>query len=234
MKILILTLWCLLPLGLLAYHYGPGQDQAALDLTADALQSAEKHLAAEQWPAAIADFESALATLPENHEPEAQRIRLELNKARMNSGGLPIARTELAELVDEIDANSQPELHRDALDALSNARFHMTYLMKLEGLPDTDWEPEIEAARQERKQLFQLAHAAGDSERAARHADDLESAIKLARMDPEDLYGKAIPKQCKNCSSGKCKKPGNKPGKKDKPQDARGASSGPPRDGEGS
>ncbi len=234
MKILVLTLWCLLPLGLLAYHYGPGQEKAALDLTGDALRSAEDHLAAEEWPEAIEQFEAALATLPESHGTEAQRIRLELNKARMNSGGLPIARTELASLVDEIDAKAEPQLHRDALDALSNARFHMTYLMKLEGLPDTEWEPEIEAARQERKLLFELASADGDSERAARHADDLESAIKLARMDPEDLYGKAIPKQCKNCSSGKCKKPGKKPGKGDKPKDARGASSGPPRDGEGS
>lgn len=234
MKLFALTLWALLPLGLAAFHYGPGQDQLALDESAVALESARVHLDAGDWTDAIGDLEQALATLPQDRVAEAQRIRLELNKARMQAGGLPEARADLALMVDEIDAAALPELHADTLAALASARFHMTYLMKLEGLPETEWEPEIEAARQEHKFLLAHARLAGDEAAAARHADDLEADIKLARTDPADLYGKAIPKPCQGCSSGNCPKPAAKPGKQGKSEDSRDASSGPPIDGEGS
>ena len=59
-------------------------------------------------------------------------------------------------------------------------------------LPDAAWMPEIEAARQEYKLLAQTST---DSAFAARCADDLESAIRLARTDPAELYGLPIPSQ---------------------------------------
>lgn len=233
MKILVLTLWCLLPLGLLAYHYGPGQREMKLDAAASALDHAKAKASTEDWKAAISAYEETLAKLPKEKIAEARRIRLELAKARMEAAELPKAREELATLADELadDPAADSGLRDEALATLATSRFYMTYLMKLEGLPDSEWEPEIEAARQERKLLVRRATEAGDTEAAAKHADDLESAIRLARMEPEDLYGKAIPKQC-NCSSGKCK-PSNKVGNK-KPEDARGASAGPPVDGQGS
>ena len=107
---------------------------------------------------------------------------------------LPTARQDLAKLVTDLDDDeAAPQKLRDAArSALANARYYMTYLMKLEGLPDTAWEPEIEAARQEYKLL---ATSAANSELAKRSADDLESAIRLARMDPAELYGLPIPSQ---------------------------------------
>ena len=63
---------------------------------------------------------------------------------------------------------------------------------KLEGLPDSAWEPEIEAARQEYKLL---ATSAVSSALAKQSGDDLEAAIRLARMDPAELYGLPIPSQ---------------------------------------
>ncbi len=238
MKILILTLWCLVPLGLLAYHYGPGREQLALDETAAVLAEAEQKTAEEDWKAVIEAYELSLSKLPKDRIGEARRIRLELSKARMEASELPKAREELAALVDELvqDPNAETGLRDEAISTLATSRFYMTYLMKLEGLPDSEWKPEIEAARQEQKLLVQRATDAGDTEAAARHANDLESTIRLARMDPEELYGKAIPKQCSNCNSGKCSNPGKKPGKKQgtKPKDSRGSSAGPPMDGEGS
>lgn len=236
MKILVLTLWCLVPLGLLAYHYGPGRELMTLDEAALTLDRAKAKADAGDWNAAIAGYEESLATLPKDKIDEARRIRLELAKARMEAAQLPKAREELAALADELaqDPNAHAKLRDETLGTLANARFYMTYLMKLEGLPDSEWEPEIEAARQEQKLLVQRATEAGDSTAAQKHSDDLESAIKLARMEPEELYGKAIPKQCSGCCSGKCAS--NKPGKKpsQKPKDGRGAGSGAPMDGEGS
>jgi hypothetical protein len=236
MKILILTLWCLIPLGLVAFHYGPGRTGMVLDETALILKSADAHAAADQWPEAISTYELALAKLPKEHVTEARPIRLKLAQARMESAALPKARQELAALSAELEADpkADPKLRDASLAALAGSRFYMTYLMKLEGLPDTEWEPEIEAARQEQKLLFQRATRSGDKQAAARHADDLESAIRLARMEPADLYGKPIPRQCSGCKSGKCA--GTKPSRKstNKKQDARGAGVGAPLDGEGS
>ena len=71
---------------------------------------------------------------------------------------------------------------------------------------------------------------------ARRHREDLESAIRLARLDVGELQGLAIPTQCQGCKSGQCKKPGRKPSnsKSEQKKDARGASSGPPPDKSGS
>lgn len=238
MKILILTLWCLVPIGLLAYHYGPGREKLELDETATILAKADKETAGKNWAAVIDTYEHSLSKLPKGHIGEARRIRLELAKARMEASQLPIAREELAALVGELteDPNADTELRDEAIATLATSRFYMTYLMKLEGLPDGEWEPEIEAARQEQKLLVKRATEAGNAVEAKKHADDLESTIRLARMDPEELYGKAIPKQCSGCKSGKCNNPGKKPGKKTgkQPKDSRGASAGPPMDGEGS
>ncbi|MES2924159.1 MAG: hypothetical protein V4819_21590 [Verrucomicrobiota bacterium] len=236
MKILILTLWCLVPLGLLAYHYGPGREMMTLDATAAVLEQAEAKTASNDWPAAIAAYEESLAKLPKDRISEARRIRLELAKARMEIAELPKARGELAALASELaeDPSADPKLRDETLATLASSRFYMTYLMKLEGLPDSEWEPEIEAARQEQKLLVRRATDAGDTVAAKKHADDLESSIRLARMEPEELYGKAIPKQCSGCCSGKCagNKPSAKPGQK--PKDGRGAGAGAPMDGEGS
>ncbi len=233
MKILVLTLWCLIPLGLLAYHYGPGNEMMTLDSTASLLETARSETRAGDWPGAIEAYEQSLAKLPKDRIPEAHRIRLELAKARMETTELPKAREELAALADDLaqTPNTDAALRDETLATLASSRFYMTYLMKLEGLPDSDWEPEIEAARQEQKLLVQRAVETGDTVAAEKHADDLEASIRLARMEPEELYGKAIPKQC-NCSSGKCSKPSPKSGTK--PKDGRGAGAGAPMDGEGS
>ena len=233
MKILILTLWCLIPLGLLSFHYGPGRTGIALDETSEILAAAENHAASEDWKEAIASYELALAKLPKDRVADALPIRLASAKARMQSNELPKAREELAALSAELEADpkADPALRDGALAELASARFYMTFLMKLEGLPETEWEPEIEAARQERKLLVSRAT---NPKAAALHADDLEAAIRLARTDPADLYGKPIPKQCSGCKSGKCNnpKPSANPGKKSK--DSRGASAGAPIDGGGS
>ncbi|MBK1881973.1 hypothetical protein JIN85_06075 [Luteolibacter pohnpeiensis] len=234
MKILFLTLWCLVPLGLVAFHYGPGQTGVALDQTATHLADAQRYANEAAWPAAVDAYELSLASLPKERVAESREIRLELAKAKMQSSGLPEARTELEALSNELEADpkADPKVRDGTMAALASSRFYMTYLMKLEGLPDTEWEPEIEAARQERKLLVERAQAAGDTKAAAVHADDLESAIRLERADPAELYGLPIPKPC-NCKSGKCNKPSPKMGKK-KSEDSRGASAGPPIDGEGS
>ncbi len=151
---------------------------------------------------------------------------------------LPEAHAELTALIDELTGEkpADPGLVADAREGLAGAQYYMTWLMRLEGMGREEWEPEIEGARQTYRLLAEQAEVRGDAPAAERHREDLESAIRLARMEPGELQGLAIPRQCQGCKSGQCKgkKPGRKPGGKNKPKDARGASSGPPPDGSGS
>ena len=194
MKIILATLWLLIPLGFAAYHYGPGQEHLKLDHTEDILSEARQAVADEEWATAIEHYQKALSKLPKDRKQDSRRIQLEVAKAKMQNAGLPEAREDLAQLVIELneDPETPKDLKEEALSTLANSRYYMTYLMKLEGRPDAAWEPEIEAARQEYKLLAQTAQ---DSDLAKSSADDLEAAIRLARADPAELYGLPIPNQ---------------------------------------
>jgi hypothetical protein len=198
MRNILLVGWLLLPVGAWAYHEGPGQDRIALEETDAVILAAQKAVADGEWKLAVSEYEAALGKLPKN--PDAydvkvtQRLQIELNKARMQASGLPEARDELETLVEQMqgDENTDPVLMRDARQALANAQFYKTWLMRLEGLDRTIWEPEIEAARQNWRLLAELATTKSEK---ALHQEDLEAAVRLARLDIEDLQGLPLPSE---------------------------------------
>jgi len=110
---------------------------------------------------------------------------------------LPEACHDLAALVDEIAGDPAPDakLLDGARTALANAQYYTTWLMRLEGASRDEWEPQIEAARQNYKLIAEKADSAGDPKLAAATREDLESAIRLARMDLADLQGLPLPSQ---------------------------------------
>ncbi|MGE3818316.1 MAG: hypothetical protein AB7I30_02685 [Isosphaeraceae bacterium] len=236
MRKLALFSWLLIPLLAGAYHYGPGQDLLLRDDAGQALAAADVHAAAGRWDKAISSYELALNKLPKSRLAEIRQVRVERAKAMMLDGKLPEASADLTALVDELqaDANAEPKTLADARAALAGSRYYLTWLMKLEGLGRDEWEPEIEGARQTYRLLAEQADAAGDAETAAKWREDVESAVRLALMEPGELQGQPLPKQCQGCKSGQCKTPGRKPSNAKERKDARGASSGPPPDGSGS
>ena len=133
MKIVLATLWLLLPLGFAAFHFGPGQQHLALDHTEDLLSQGRQAAKAEQWCDAIDFYQQALAKLPKQELDTSRRLQLELSKAKMQDAKLPEAREDLASLVEALnsDPNAPADLKEDALSSLANARYYMTYLMKL-------------------------------------------------------------------------------------------------------
>lgn len=234
MRTWLLLGWLLVPVGFGAYHYGPGQEKMRLDDVSQTLAEADQRATVGDWSGAAKSYEDALGTLPPDRLADVRRIRLERDKAWMNAHKLPEASADLTALVEDLqkDPKVDKKVLSGAREAMANAQYYMTWLMKLEGLGREEWEPQIESARQAYRLLAQQADTRED---AARSREDLESAIRLARMEPGELQGWAIPKQCQNCKSGQCKKPGNKPGKQPKEkQDSRKAGAGPPPDGSGS
>lgn len=236
MRTLLIAAWLCLPVAALGFHFGPGQDWMARDEAGRKLSTADEHVRGQRWNEAIAAYDQALAKIPAEDKPLVRRVRLERAKAQMFVQQLPEAHAELHALVDEVvaDPSAEPTLARDARRALANAQYYVTWLMRLEGEPREVWEPEIDSARQHLRLLAEESERNGDGPAAERCGDDLEAAIRLARMDLGDLQGLSLPCQCQGCKSGKCKNPGKRPKPSHLPKDARAAGLSAPPDGRGS
>jgi hypothetical protein len=197
MRTMILLAWLMVPVLIGAYHYGPGQEKLRLDDVSRLLAEADRLAAEEQWSRASATYEKALALLPAGRVDEARRIRIQRAKVQMFDRQLPEACAALKELVDQIegDPKSAPRLRDEAREALANSQYYLTWLMRLEGLGAADWEPEIESSRQTYRMLAEQAEACGDAVAAKAHRENLESAIRLSRMELAQLQGLDLPKQ---------------------------------------
>ena len=198
MRNILLSCWLVLPVGAWAYHEGPGRDCAALEATSAVAAAAYEAAEAGDWELAVREYQAALEALPADpdayDERVGHRLVLELNKARMQSQGLIEARDELASLVETMQAapDADDTLLRDARQALARAQFLKTWLMRLEGLDRKVWEPEIEAARQNWRWLAEQAPTEAEQ---TLHCEDLEAAVRLARMEMEDLQGLPLPSE---------------------------------------
>jgi hypothetical protein len=242
MRGVVLAVWVLVPVLASAYHYGPGQQQLQLDDVQTLLSQARSQIDQGQPAKAIDALTEVLAKLPADREAEARRVRVERAKAMLLAHELPKAFDELTLLVPELqsDPKTDPALLADARQSLASAQYYLTWLMRLEGDPRSEWEPEIEGARQTYRLLAEQAQARGDTAAAKARQEDLEAAIRLARMDLSELQALPLPGQCKGCCSGQCqckgkgkgkgKGAGKTPEKKQGDEQARGASSGPPPD----
>ncbi len=204
MRRFLIAGWLLMPVGAWAYHEGPGQEGLQLDGVDAELQLAKESVADKDWAAAVKHYEAAFKELPELDTPQrvraARRIQLSAAKAKLEASQLIEARKELHELVGTLEAatgteNEAKDLLAEAKAAHANAQYYYTWLMRLEGYPRSDWEPEIEVSRQAFRLLAEEADKRGDGALANQHMEDLESAIKLARMDLEELQGLPLPSQ---------------------------------------
>lgn len=197
MRVLVIVGWLLIPVVVGLWHYGPGQEQVQLDTAAQILARADQCVAAEDWAGAVNQYDEALRLLPANKVLEQRRIRLEKCKAQMLASQLPDAHAELGALIEELqsDPATPADLLAEARSTQAQSQYFMTWLMRLEGQPRELWGPEIEAARQTYRLLEEQAESDGDSTAAKKNQEDLESAIRLARMDLSELQGLPIPSQ---------------------------------------
>ena len=197
MRALFIIAWLFVGLAAVIFHYGPGQKQLEMDHVDSMLSQARTNVSLKDYPKAIEQFDAIMAELPSSKGELSQRIQLEKAKAQMHSAKLPDARDSLETLLTNLREAKEPnqELIQETQSALASAQYYRTWLMRLEGLHEDVWKPEIESARQHYTQLNEIATAAGDTEAAEKAAQDLESAVRLARMDLEELQGLPLPSQ---------------------------------------
>jgi hypothetical protein len=190
-------LWAFVPAAVLAFHFGPGQDWLRSDRIAETIRDAERLAAEERWAEAAARYDEAIAQLGQEEADTIRRLRVARAKAWMFCARLPDAHRDLEALVDEIGrlAEPTPALEREARAALANAQYYMTWLLRLEGAPREEWEPTIEAARQNYRLLAEQAAVRADAAEETRMKEDLDSSVRLARMNLEDLQALPLPGQ---------------------------------------
>ena len=194
-RIILFVLWILIPVGALAYHLGPGQEQLDLEEASQMLLAADVLAEDNDWATAQVAYERALELVPDEDGDLVRKIRLQRAKAQINNAQLPAAHSELKSLVADMtsDKAADKAVLEDAQSTLANSQFYMTWLMRLEGLSRDQWQPEIDAAQATYRMLAEKNDS--DSDQFTTYREDLESTIKLARMDLGELQGLPLPSQ---------------------------------------
>ena len=224
---LTLYAWLLIPVAVLAYHFGPGQAYLHRETAARQLAAAAQAEKQENWQAAMNAYSAALAAIPETDLKQRTQVRLARAKARMYSGEIVEAIDDMKALLAEMPAGrSEAALEDEIRATLGTAEYYTAWLMRLEGASAAEWTPQIESARQHFRYLAENQLAAGSSA-AEQEQEFLEAAIRLERADLSELRGLPLPKFCASCK-GVCEKCRSKSHGKpsEKPHDSRGAGSG--------
>ncbi|MEM7784079.1 MAG: hypothetical protein AAF623_12055 [Planctomycetota bacterium] len=197
MRILLIVAWLFIGLGGVIFHFGPGQEKLEIDRINRVIQDARDSVQSGEFTDAVTHYDEVLGSLSAEQVVETRQVMLEKAKAQMMAANLPEARQSLESLLTEVreDEKSDPRFEAEVQSTLANSQYYMTWLMRLEGLPEEEWMPEIEAARQHYTQLTKTADRIGDKSLKERSSEDLESSIRLARMDLNELQALPLPSQ---------------------------------------
>ena len=225
-KTILILVWLLVPVMLLAYHFGPGQARLTQDQAARKIAEARAFEAAEQWPEAVEAWSDALAATPESRQDERLRLKLAQAHARMYVGELPEAMEAMdALLVEARTANVNAALEQEIRGSLATAQYYAAWLMRLESAPLDEWLFFAESARQN---FRLLAEQTTGKTSATDYEKNLEATIRLEQMDLSELQGLPLPKCCSGCKNvsqkcrGQCQSKSQNKGEGE-PKDARGA-----------
>jgi len=226
-KTVLIALWLLVPVALLAYHYGPGQSRLALDQAARKIAEARALEAGEDWQGAYEAWTEALAATPQDKTRARFQLRLAQARTRMYTGELPEAIEDMENLLTEAQNGAAgKEFQRETRGTLATAQYYAGWLMRLEGAAAEEWLLPTENARQH---FRLLAEETAGTKAAADYEKNLEATIRLQRMDLSELQGLPLPKFCSGCKnvSQKCRSQRESKcegqGEQEEKKDARGA-----------
>jgi tetratricopeptide (TPR) repeat protein len=225
-RTLLIIVWLLVPVVLLAYHFGPGQSRLSQERAAAAITKARALEQSDQWADAVQAWADALAATPESQSEARFRLRLAHANARMYVGELPEAMEAMDTLLtDARAAGADAMLEREIRGSLASAHYYAAWLMRLESAPSEEWLVQAENARQH---FRLLAEQVAGTSAAENYEKNLEATIRLEQMDLSELEGLPLPKCCSGCKNvsqkcrSQCKSRSENKGDKP-PEDARGA-----------
>jgi tetratricopeptide (TPR) repeat protein len=226
-KTILFALWLLVPVVLLAYHFGPGQSRLAMDRAGRKIAEARALEAKEDWQAAFEAWSAALAATPQDKTIARLQLQLAQARTRMYTGELPEAMEDMDKLLTEAQRiGADKKFEHEVRGTLASAQYYAGWLMRLEGAPSEEWLQPVESARQN---FRLLAEETKDVKAAKDYEKNLEATIRLARMDLSELQGMPLPKFCSGCKNvsqkcrNQCQAKAEEKGEPKEKKDARGA-----------
>lgn len=135
-RTILFTVWLLVPIALLAYHFGPGQARLGAERAAKKIAEARQLEAAEQWTDAAQAWAEALADTPAARTTQRLQIQLAQANARIYAGELPEAMDQMEKLLTEAQTGkADAGVQREIRSSLASSRYYAAWLMRLEGAP---------------------------------------------------------------------------------------------------
>lgn len=181
--------WLLVPVGLVSYHFGPGQEALAWREAAEHRNAALHLEQAGQWEAATEAYQQAVNTLPPITDDDASgttardRLRLAQIRTRFQLGRLEETLLALqAFLVDaeELDGPQSPVV-LEARELLGRVHYQAMIALRLESAEKEVWQRQWELARQNYRYLAEH----GPPGRNPVDRKNLEVVIKSADLPVE-------------------------------------------------
>ncbi|GAA4441761.1 hypothetical protein [Bremerella cremea] len=202
MKLIVFTIWILVAVAGLAYHFGPGQGQMTRDQISRQLAAAHRHALDGEYDSALPLYDQALSKLPSEQRAKVFEVRIEKAKLQIEAGATPKAYADLVEMAPLVlpDKQLPASLKNELTSALGAAEFYGTWIMRLEGKPKEVWLPFAESSRQRFRYLSEAT--APNSDDALTYRQNLERVIRLERMTIEELQGMPLPPAVSNAMSG--------------------------------
>ena len=104
MKRTLLFVWLLVPVAIVAWHYGPGQAQYVRDLAGRQIRQARAAVAEENWDQAAVLYAEAAAAVPEVDVADRRRLQLAEACSRIRAGEMIKGQEQLEAHTQQLEA----------------------------------------------------------------------------------------------------------------------------------
>jgi len=194
MRKYVLLTWCLVPLGVIAFHFTAGQRLWFAEKSIALRLRGEKAELAGNYKKAVERYLSAeTAAHPEDL---VLRTRLRIDAARaLTLDGSPLEAAEQMDLLLEPQPGRilPTALLAEARSTLALALYYAAYTLRLESSSPDMWKSEADGAYQIFRDLYQSEIRGGQKSRSLFYARNLEASVRLARARQGELASLPIP-----------------------------------------
>lgn len=196
MKRGLLLLWILIPLPVVVWHFGAGQEWMARDRAHALLTKAGQAEARQAWPEAEALYKEA-ADQVKGFEPTVKtRLEIAMARTRYRQGGAVDSIDLINRVISDANFPRQPEaLQREARELAGRIHYYAAWVLRLEGAQRDLWMEEAELARQNFRMLSEQTLSAGLTNYSLLQQTNLEASVRLQRMSLTELMGRPLPEE---------------------------------------
>jgi hypothetical protein len=152
----IVLLWLLVPVGLVSYHFGPGQEALAWRESAEHRNEAERLEQTGHWEEATTAYQQAINSLPPITDDDAagttsrDQLRLAQIRTRFQLGRLEETIFALRSFIDEVESTHGPAstVALESRELLGRVHYQAMIALRLESAEKEVWQRQWELARQ--------------------------------------------------------------------------------------